>query len=60
MKLKYLTILSLLILILSISFVSASENIPDDISQMEDSESLESTVEGNKFSDIQKVIDNAE
>ncbi|MBR4446964.1 hypothetical protein [Methanobrevibacter sp.] len=60
MRLKYVTLLSLLIIILSVSFVSANENITDDIAQMEDSESLESTVEGNKFADIQNAIDNAE
>lgn len=59
MRLKYFTLLSLLILILSISFVSANENITDDLSQMEDLETLESNVQGNKFTDIQKAIDNA-
>lgn len=59
MKLKHLLVFSVLILIFTLGFVSANENLTDEIGESESVEVLEDTVSGNTFTDIQNAVNNA-
>lgn len=59
MKLKNFLVFSLFILIVSMAAVSASDNVTDDVCQVQDEPVIESAVSGNTFKDIQNAIDKA-
>lgn len=59
MKFKHLMVFSILIIVVTLSCVSANENVTDDISQSQDIEVLENTVSGTTFGDIQKAVNSA-
>ena len=59
MKLKIFLVFSTLLLILTLTVVSANENVTGDIAQIEEEDVLENAVGGNTFADIQKSVDSA-
>lgn len=59
MKLKYVLIFSILMLILTFTSVSASDNVTDEIAVVDDVDVVDNPVSGNTFGDIQKSVNSA-
>ena len=59
MKLKYVLIFSILMLILTFTSVSASDNVTDEIAVADDVDVVDNPVSGNTFGDIQKSVNSA-